>query len=207
MKKIITFLTVLMAATCVFAAGAKWKSSEIYNEKKFNKLVETYKLSKVYEKDTVEFYKNEDSSDWIFILREGSEEKNDDRIYFISFANLGGKFDSCTVYGGFTDHSENVKYFYSYINEASTTIPEGDFKGKSTWIWNYPNYIFYYMFTRRIVAFNELDTIKEIVGITLPEDVYNKYLYFGNWIVDNNRNEDIVSLLPQEYRKYLKEHK
>ena len=207
MKKIITFLTVLMAATCVFAAGSKWKASDVYNEKKFNKLIETYNLTKTYEKDNVEAYTNGETSDWVYILREGDEANNDRRTFFVSFIYLGGNFDSCTVYGGFTDYSQRIKYMYSYITEENTAIPKGDFKGKSTWVWNNPHYIFYLMFKRRLMAFNGMDTIKNVLGITIPEDVYNRYVYFGNFLVENNKEEKIDILLTNEYKKYLKEHK
>ena len=46
MKKVIAFFSVLMAVSCLFAAGAKWKSSDIFSAKKLNKLLETYNLTK-----------------------------------------------------------------------------------------------------------------------------------------------------------------
>ena len=109
MKKLICFFSVLMAATCLFAAGAKWKSQDIYHQKKFDKLIETYNLTKTYENKNVVLYKNEETSDWVYIMKEGSEENNDKRTFFVSFANLDGVFNSCSVYGGFTDFSKNVK--------------------------------------------------------------------------------------------------
>lgn len=207
MKKLICFLSMLMVATCLFAAGAKWKSSDIYHQKKFDKLIKTYNLTKTYTDDRVEVYKNEETSDWVYITREGSEENNDKRIFFLAFASLGGVFDSCTVYGGYTSPKENVKYMYSYINEGNTGIYKGDFLGKSSWIWNNQLYIFYLMCKRRIMAYRDFDTLKNVIGVTVPEEVDERYAYFAKWLVDHNKDEKIESAFTKAYKEYLAEHK
>ena len=210
MKKLICFLSVLMAATCLFAAGAKWKSSDIYHPKKFNKLIQTYNLTKTYTNDKIEVYKNEETKDWVYIYREGSEENNDKRIYFTAFASLGGVFDSCMVYGGFTSHAKDVKYFYSYINEGNTAIPKGDFLGRSTYVWNNPAWIFWYMFRYRAYIFTQLNGFKTIMGledVEIPEEVVERYAYFSEWLIENNKDEDAYKKIRGEYSAYLKEHK
>ena len=207
MKKIVSLIMMLFVTACLFAGG-KWKSSDIFSEKKLNKLLETYNLTKSYEKDNVVVYKNEETSDWIYILREGREENLDKSIFFISFANLGGTFDSCTLYGGFTNHQENVKYMYAYLNEATTAVQERDYLGKSNYKWTSDlNYVYYWLFKRRTFSFITMETMKDIIGITIPEDVHERYAYFGNWIVENNNEEQATILLKKEYKKYLKEHK
>lgn len=207
MKKVIAFFSVLMAVSCLFAAGAKWKSSDIFSAKKLNKLLETYNLTKSYEKDNIVVYKNEETSDWIYIMREGLEENFDKRVFFISFANLDGVFDSCTIFGGFTGHKENVKYHYSYLNESTTAIQPGDYFGKSNWKWTEPDYTYFWIFKRRAFAFIAMESMKDIFGITIPEDVHERYAYFANWLIDNNNEEKAQFLLNKEYKKYLKEHK
>lgn len=207
MKKLICFFSVLMIATCLFAAGAKWKSADIYHQKKLDKLIETYNLTKTYENKGVQLYKNEETSDYIYIMKDGSEENNDKRTFFVSFASLGGVFDSCSVYGGFTNFSQNVKYMYSFINEGNTAIQKGDFTGKSTYVWKDPQYVYYIIFVRRLMAFRDMQTIQNELAITLPEDVVERYTYFGNWLTENSKDEKVHIKLANEYKKYLKEHK
>lgn len=207
MKKIVTFLSILMLAASLFAAGAKWKSGDIYNQKKFNKIIETYNLTKTYENKNVVLYKNEETSDWVYIMKEGSEENNDKRTFFVSFANLGGVFDSCSIYGGFTDFSKNVRYMYSFIDEGNTAIQKGDYMGKSTYGWNNPQYIYYIIFVRRLMAFRDMLTIQNVLGIDIPEDVAERYAYFGNWLTENSKDEKVDVKLANEYKKYLKAHK
>ena len=86
MKKLICILSILMAATCMFAAGAKWKSSDIFYQKKLDKLIETYNLTKTYDNNGTVLYKNEETSDYIYITKLGSEENNDKRTFLVSFA-------------------------------------------------------------------------------------------------------------------------
>lgn len=207
MKKLICFLSMVMVATCLFAAGAKWKSSDIYHQKKFDKLIQTYNLTKTYSDDKIEFYKNEDTSDWVYITRKGSEENGDKRIFFVAFASLGGVFDSCTVYGGYTNAKENVKYMYSYINEANTAIQKGDFLGKSSYIWNNQQYIFYIMGLQRIMEYRDMLILKDTLGITTPEEVDERYAYFLQWISEHNRKEKVEQEYIKAYKAYLAEHK
>lgn len=207
MKKIVTFLSILMLAASLFAAGAKWKSQDIYHQKKFDKLIETYNLTKTYENKNVVLYKNEETSDWVYIMKEGSEENNDKRTFFVSFANLDGVFNSCSVYGGFTDFSKNVKYMYSFIDEGNTAIAKGDYMGKSTYAWNNPQYVYYIIFVRRLMAFRDMLTIQNVLGIEIPETVTERYTYFGNWLTENSKDEKVDTKLAKEYKQYLKEHK
>ena len=207
MKKLICFFSVLMVATCLFAAGAKWKSQDIYHQKKFDKLIETYNLTKTYENKNVVLYKNEETSDWVYIMKEGSEENNDKRTFFVSFANLDGEFDSASVYGGFTDRSKDVRYMYSFINEGNTAIAKGDYMGKSTYAWNNPQYVYYIIFVRRLMAFRDMLTIQNVLGIEIPEAVTERYAYFGNWLTENSKDEKVDTKLAKEYKQYLKEHK
>lgn len=207
MKKTISLLSIMLLSSFIFAAGAKWRASDIYHQKKFDKLVETYKLTETYENNNVKFYKNDETSDWIYIMKEGSEVDYDKRTFFISFAYLGGVFDSCTIYGGFTDFSKDVRYMYSYIDESTTAIQKGDYMGKSTYGWNNPQYVYYIMFVRRWLAFRDMQTVQNELDIEIPENVTEKYAYFGNWITENNKDEKIDTKLAKEYKQYLKEHK
>ena len=209
MKKLITLFCALMAASCLFAAGAKWKSSDIYHQKKFDKLIDTYKLTKTYEDERAQVYKNEEGSDWVYIYREGSAEKKDKSLFFVAFANLGGVFDSCTIYGGWTDYSDNVKYIYSYINESNTAIQDGDFMGKaSNWVWGDPFSVYYMMFRVRDYVFTQMYNNKDAVGIgTIPEKTLDKYVFFNKWIGEHKDDKDVQKEVAGEYKKYLKEHK
>lgn len=207
MKKLISLVSILMLTSCLFAAGAKWKSSDIYHPKKLAKLIETYNLTKTYENGPTVLYKNEETSDFIYITKDGSEENNDKRVFFESFACLGGVFDSCSVFAGFTDFSETMKYMYSFINEKTTAIQEGDFLGRSTYVWNNPQHIYYLMFIRRLMAFRDMLTIQNELDIEIPEDVLERYDYFSNWLVENNKDEKIAFILAKEYKQYLKDHK
>ncbi len=207
MKKLISLVSIVMLTSCLFAAGSKWKSSDIYHPKKLDKLIETYNLTKTYEKGTTVLYKNEETSDFIYITKDGSEENNDKRVFFESFACLGGVFDSCSIYGGFTDFSKDVRYMYSYINESNTAIQKGDYMGKSTYGWNNPQYIYYLMFIRRLMAFRDMLTIQNELDIEIPEDVLERYDYFSNWLVENNEDEKVFIKISKEYKQYLKDHK
>ncbi len=207
MKKLICFFSVLMVATCLFAAGAKWKGSDLYYTKKCDKLIETYNLQRIYAVDNVWVYKNEETGDWAYFMWEGSEENNDKNVFFISFASLGGVFNSCVVLGSFTNFSQNDKYLHSYMDEQTTNLPTTDFLGRSNYAWNNTTYVYYAMFRRRLSAFWEMKAIQDEVEITIPDDVFDRYDYFSQLIVELNDNEDVVIILPKEYKKYLKEHK
>lgn len=207
MKKLICILSILMAATCMFAAGAKWKSSDIFYQKKLDKLIETYNLTKTYDNNGTVLYKNEETSDYIYITKLGSEENNDKRTFLVSFAILGGVFDSCTVYGAFTDFSYKVKYMYSYINESNTTVAKDDFTGKTTYGWNNPQWVFYIMFFQRVICFQNMTKIVYDLDITIPDDIVDRYDYFAYWLAQNNNEENVHIKLGVEYKNYLKEHK
>ena len=62
MKKTVSLLVMLFVTACLFAGG-KWKASDIFSEKKLDKLLETYNLTKSYEKDNIVLYKNEETSE------------------------------------------------------------------------------------------------------------------------------------------------
>ncbi|MCR4949248.1 MAG: hypothetical protein K6A15_08850 [Treponema sp.] len=210
MKKLLCLLFTFMMVAGLFAASPKWKALDMIHPKKLDKTIESFNLICTYKDDAIEVYKNEETSDWMYIYRSGSTENNDQNVWLIVFAYLGGKFDSCTKLSSFSNFKEAVKYLSSAINEESTSILPGDCMGQSKYSWNDPVYIFYYMFKMRVVNFMNMQNIQSIIEIPYSDDmasVFERYEYFNAWLIEHKNVEDTYKKLSKDYKNYLKEHK
>ena len=200
------FFSVLLLSVFLFAENAKWKANDLFNEKKLNKLIETYNLTLTYD-NVVKLYTNEETSDYIYISREGNEEKFDSYVCIVIFAYLDGHFDSCTKYGVFIGHDKTDKYLYACLTEYNTLVQQDDYTGKTTWYWKDPEQLFSYMFKQRDGRFNNLLSLTEKIELEIPDEIYDRYDYFDRWIIKNRSDKDFKKKLIKEYKKYLKEHK
>ena len=210
MKKNVCILFILLSVTCLFAAGKKsWKPDDILYETKFEKLLETYNLKKVNTSDVHEVYKNEETSDWLYVYHRGSEEYQDEIVYKIAFGYINGVFDSCTNYNHFTSNAETnqSQYLHAYIDESKTSISEYDYKSQTNWHWNDPSYVYVMMFVERCQLFQQVYPERDQYNLFIPDEVINRYNYFYGWLIANQTNKKITTDLPKDYKRYLKEHK
>ena len=210
MKKKLCLIFTFMLVACLFAGEPKWKAMDMIYPKKLEKTIQDFNLTCTFKNEAIEVYKNEETSDWMYIFRSGSEESNDSRVWMVLFAYLGGKFDSCTKYSSFTNHKEAVKYLCAAVTEENTSILPNDCMGKSKYTWNNAVYIYYMLVRTRVDTFMKMRTIQSVVEIPYSEDmnsVFEKYEYFYEWFIQNKENEDTYKKIAKEYKQYLKDHK
>ncbi len=208
MKKVFCFISVLLVSVSLFAKTAKtWKASDMFYQSKMEKIIESYNLTKVYTDDIVDLYKNEETSDWLYVYRYGREDRKDNFIFHVTFGYLGGIYDSFTKYGSYIKREGTFKYIYACITEDSVMIPETDYQPNSHWVWSNPSGIYAYMFRNRNSTFSYLEEKKEKYELFIPQEVSEKYSYFKEWLAANSQSKDLEISIPKEYKKYLKEHK
>ena len=205
MKRKVGIIAFLLLASLCFAD--KWKATDFFYPARIEKMVQKYKLTKTFESEGVEIYKNEDTKDWMYIYREGSEDENSPSVYLIAFAQLGGTFDSCTKFGQLVDKSRAYKYLTSVITEANYLVPENDFQSNSNYVWHDNQQVFVHQFWKRISIYTKMFNVHEEQGLSIPENVVARYDYFIKWWNENYKNENLKTELGKEYKKYLKEHK
>ena len=211
MKRKVCLICALLMSAFIFAAGGKWNAIDIAYPKKLAKIIENYSLTKTYNDEAIEVYKNPDNSDWMYLYRAGSEENKDQSVWLIAFAYLDGRFDSCTFYSGYTSPKESVKYLTACIKEDNTAAPKSDFLGRSQYVWTNPSGLFYTMCRNRIATFMNMLSIQSIIELPYNDDfnekVLPKYEYFAEWFIEHKTDKEIVKNFEKEYKKYLKEHK
>ena len=206
MKRKVGFIAFLMLAALCFAD--KWKATDFFYPARVDKMIENYGLTKTYDEDNIVVYQNEETKDWIFIYTEGNEDDNPKSLYKITYANLGGQFESCTKYGQLVDRSAKIKYLTSVITEANYLVPEQDFQSNSNYVWRDTQSVFINMFYKRLLIYVKLANIKDNLGLTIPEKDINRYSYFIKWWNENTKgNENIAKDLTKEYKTYLKKNK
>lgn len=206
MKKLISLILVSLTLSLFVFAGS-WKPYDVLTKKKLNKLVSTFNLQECDTTNSVNtVYKSEDGSNWIYIYKIGNPNYNDKYIYEITFMYLDGVFDSCTKYGAYTKAGETTKYLYAVITESNTAAAKTDYYG-GNWYWKDPQQLFIHLFYQRMKAFDILKINMNLFGITIPDEVIEKYNYFNLYYNENNLDPEIKIKLANEYKKYLKEHK
>ena len=204
-KRIVLFAMLLVSAFCF---ADKWKASDFYFPARVEKTIEKYKLTKTYTAENIEFYKNEETNDWLYIYKNGTEDELSEVVVMVAFANLGGVFDSCSKYGQLVDkQASRYKYLMSVITEENYLVPEADHQPGSNYVWRTPQNIYVRQFYNRMIAYINMYNAREQLGIQLPEKVVARYDYFINYWNANSKNETFVNDIGKEYKKYWKEHK
>lgn len=204
MKKKITLLFVSLTFVLSAFAGS-FKAKDAIDQKKFDKLISKYNLSIVCDEVLHTIYKNEETSDWIYIYRQGNEKNNDKYVYEMTFMYLDGEFDSCLKYGSFTSYSESKKYLYAIITESSVAVPKEDYYSNG-WHWNDPQQVFYHMLFKRNQFYSYLNLLTDTYSLEIPEDVCDKYNFLSDWF-NNNSSKDAKIKIAKDYKEYLKNHK
>lgn len=206
MKKFISLIIVSLALSLSVFAGS-WKSYDLLKASKLQKLIKSYELNLIEETAEMSVYKSDDSVDWIYIYKMGSEEEGTKTVYYTVFANLDGKFDSCTRYGQLLAPATPYQYIYGGIDESNTAVanvPVESAFSAGALVWSDPASIYSMLFNVRLIMFSYLNENLNNYGISIPENVLQRYNYFSSWYAENKENEKLNSLLPKEYKAYIK---
>lgn len=208
MKKFISLIIVSLALSLSVFAGS-WKSYDLLKASKLQKLIDNYALNLVEDTADVSVYKSDDSIDWIYIYKIGSEKEGTQTVYYTVFANIDGKFDSCTRYGQLLAPATPYQYIYGGIDESNTAVanvPVESAFSAGAYVWKDPNAIYLNLFYIRLVIFTDLYNNLDNYGISIPENVLERYSYFSSFYKENQEDEKFKSLLPKEYKAYIKEN-
>jgi hypothetical protein len=204
MKKTITILGLLLIAFSLFAKG--FNASDLMKDKKVIELIESHGLENVYSDEAQDLFRSKNNDDWVYIFSIGNEDNSDNTIITQIFVYVDGIFESCQKFGQYTGESI-TKYMWASITETTTVIQEGNKAGSSSYAWTDPKSVFVNCFNIRLQVFLEMLKLAKTQEFVIPEAAFNRYQYFLEWFNANKSDKNLKSLLPKEYRNYLKENK